>query len=209
MITHLMTEENFEKVLRDDGSPLNVTRARVWFEVSTAQYYLKGPALPASMDNASTPLNMSSLYFHSGLFTQPPLNMSSSYLHTGLFTQPLLPGVQRELRGERVRRERQVSGGGVVRGHRHFLWIMHPCNYMHSLILDHGERHLRDSSDQFSCSLRNMSLVLASGHLYREAVLCLCHIISSDVYRGETSRAMLPHGHGVEFQQETGDGDIL
>ena len=36
MITHLMTEENFEKVLRDDGSPLNVTRARVWFEVSSA-----------------------------------------------------------------------------------------------------------------------------------------------------------------------------
>lgn len=33
MITHLMTEDNFDKVLRDDGSPLNVTRARVWFEV--------------------------------------------------------------------------------------------------------------------------------------------------------------------------------
>ena len=46
MITHLMTEENFEKVLRDDGSPLNVTRARVWFEVSvsSAQYYFSGQA---------------------------------------------------------------------------------------------------------------------------------------------------------------------
>ena len=42
-----------------------------------------------------------------------------------------------------------------------------------------------------------------------ETAHCLYHIISSDVYRGETSRAMLPHGHGVEFQQETGDGDIL
>ena len=42
MITHLMTEENFDKVLRDDGTPLNVTRARVWFEVSSGQYYLSG-----------------------------------------------------------------------------------------------------------------------------------------------------------------------
>ena len=43
MITHLMTEDNFDKVLRDDGSPLNVTRARVWFEVkSSAHYYLSG-----------------------------------------------------------------------------------------------------------------------------------------------------------------------
>ena len=33
MITHLMTEENFENVKRDDGKPLNVSRARTWFEV--------------------------------------------------------------------------------------------------------------------------------------------------------------------------------
>ena len=34
MITNLMTEDNFEGVRKDDGKPLNVTRARVWFEVS-------------------------------------------------------------------------------------------------------------------------------------------------------------------------------
>ena len=33
MITNLMTEDNFEGVMKDDGKPLNVTRARVWFEV--------------------------------------------------------------------------------------------------------------------------------------------------------------------------------
>ena len=54
MITHLMTEENFEKVLRDDGSPLNVTRARVWFEVSSAQYYLSGQTQPPTINSFTT-----------------------------------------------------------------------------------------------------------------------------------------------------------
>ena len=40
-----------------------------------------------------------------------------------------------------------------------------------------------DSSDQFSCALRNMSLLLDSGHLYS----------------GQTSKAMLPHGSGIEW----------
>ena len=33
LITNLMTTENFENVTKDDGSPLNVTRAKLWFEV--------------------------------------------------------------------------------------------------------------------------------------------------------------------------------
>ena len=33
MITNLMTPNNFENVTKDDGSPFNVSNARVWFEV--------------------------------------------------------------------------------------------------------------------------------------------------------------------------------
>ena len=33
MITNLMREENFVNVTRDDGQPLNVSKARIWFEV--------------------------------------------------------------------------------------------------------------------------------------------------------------------------------
>ena len=54
MITHLMTEDNFDKVLRDDGSPLNVTRARVWFEVRSSVDSLgtiQASQLPALQDH--------------------------------------------------------------------------------------------------------------------------------------------------------------
>ena len=34
MITNLMREENFVNVTRDDGQPLNVSKARIWFEVN-------------------------------------------------------------------------------------------------------------------------------------------------------------------------------
>ena len=34
MITNLMTPQNFKGVKRDDGTPFNITTARVWFEVS-------------------------------------------------------------------------------------------------------------------------------------------------------------------------------
>ena len=33
MITNLMTPHNFKDVTKDDGSPFNVSTARVWFEV--------------------------------------------------------------------------------------------------------------------------------------------------------------------------------
>ena len=33
MITNLMTPNNFKNVTKDDGSPFNVSTARVWFEV--------------------------------------------------------------------------------------------------------------------------------------------------------------------------------
>ena len=78
------------------------------------------------------------------------------------------------------------------------------------LNLDLGERHLRDSSDQFSCSLRNMSLVLASGHLYRWPQHSgVSHNSDFIILRGETSRAMLPHGLGTEYQEDSEEANIL
>ena len=50
-----------------------------------------------------------------------------------------------------------------------------------------------DSSDQFSCALRNLSLVLDSGHLYT----------------GQTSKAMLPHGSGTEWDGPEAGGHKL
>ena len=50
-----------------------------------------------------------------------------------------------------------------------------------------------DSSDQFSCALRNLSLVLDSGHLYT----------------GQTSKAMLPHGTGIEWDGPEAGGHKL
>ena len=48
MITNLMTEDNFEGVMKDDGKPLNVTRARVWFEVGGSYVMVAVPQYPST-----------------------------------------------------------------------------------------------------------------------------------------------------------------
>ena len=86
MITNLMTEDNFEGVMKDDGKPLNVTRARVWFEVG-------GSYVMVAVLQYRTPVPRDA---------------------AGLPPQQVLRGVQRHLRPHRLRRGRQLPGGGVV-----------------------------------------------------------------------------------------------
>lgn len=51
MITNLMTEDNFEGVMKDDGKPLNVTRARVWFEVGLGCVMVAVPRYPMMLQD--------------------------------------------------------------------------------------------------------------------------------------------------------------